>query len=478
MEKYSTLGAPAKASIWYTFCNVLQKGIAFIVVPIYTRLLTKAEYGLYSTFQSWRDIIIIFATLNLYCGVFTKAMVDLKDDRDSYTSSMQGLSTIISVLLFIAYCPFRNAVNSFIEMDFSTVCLMFAYYIFYPAFLFWSVRQRVEYKYVKMIIVTLLIAVLIPMISLLLLYYSDLREKAVIWGYLLVNIVIGFCFYVINFSKGKLFFSKCFWKRALIFNLPLIPHYLALIVLGQSDRIMIQKMVGDDEVAIYSLAYQVSMLMTIVISGIDNALVPWEYERFKNKDFSIVSSVCIKIAVAIGILVFFTVLVSPEIVLILGGEKYIDSIKVIPPVAVSVFFIFLYGLFCSIEFYYGSTQYVMIASSTAALLNICLNYFFIRLAGYIAAGYTTLFCYMYLACMHFFFAGKVKRKNGIKEKIYDARGILFLSFLFLTTLPISILLFAHSIVRYCLICVLVLITIFKRKRIVELTERIKSNAKD
>ena len=66
LNKYRSMPIGARAAAWYTICNLLQKGIMFIVVPIYTRMLTTAEYGTYTIFQSWKDIIIIFTTLNLY----------------------------------------------------------------------------------------------------------------------------------------------------------------------------------------------------------------------------------------------------------------------------------------------------------------------------------------------------------------------------------------------------------------------------
>ena len=66
IKKYNNMAVQAKASIWYTICNFFQKGISFVVVPIYVRLLSTSEYGDWSVFQSWRDILIIFASLNLY----------------------------------------------------------------------------------------------------------------------------------------------------------------------------------------------------------------------------------------------------------------------------------------------------------------------------------------------------------------------------------------------------------------------------
>ena len=478
-NKYNALGKPAKASFWYMFCNVVQKGIAFLVVPIYTRVLTLDEYGLYSTFQSWKEIILIFASLYLYAGVFTKAMVDLENDQKKpYTSSMQGLTTCLTLTLALIYFPLRSYINPFVEMDTITMGLLLLFCVFSPSINFWSVRQRVEYKYIKMILVTIGIALLVPAVSLILLYTTNLRTNAVIWGYLIVNIAVGLFFYIYNFIQGKAFFHKEYWPRALKYNIPLIPHYLSLIALGQSDKIMIQKLVGDAEVAIYSLAYQVSMLMIIVISAIDSALVPWEYENYKNKNYAKVASTCTKVVMVVGFLIVLATLISPELVYILGDKQYADAIWIIPAISISVAFIYIYGLFSTIEFYYSNTKFVMIASSSAAILNIILNYFCIKSFGYVAAAYTTLFCYFFLAVIHFIFSLVVKKKNGITEKIYDWRILSIIAVILVATIPGVLLLYKYMIARYIVLGSLVVLAIIFGRKIIRLFTNLKQKQEE
>jgi len=240
IDKYRNMPVQAKASIWYAVCNFFQKGISFIVVPVYIRLLTTAEYGEWNIFQSWRDILIVIASLNLYAGVYTKTLVDNKDDRDRYTSSMQGLGTLITIALFGIYVFTRGLVNPLIGLNTKYMLLLFLYFIVYPAFSFWGTRQRVEYKYKSMVIVTAIVSLMTPALSLALFYITDLRELALVLGFLIVQCAVGLVFYVYHFFKGKCFFNKGYWKYAVKFNVPLIPHYLSLIVLGQSDKIMIK----------------------------------------------------------------------------------------------------------------------------------------------------------------------------------------------------------------------------------------------
>lgn len=474
LQKYNGMSIALKASLWYTICNILQKGIALIVVPIYTRTLPKAEYGRYTVFQSWCNILIVFATLNLYCGVYTKAIVDHKDDRDRYTSCMQSLSSIITAVLFAVYLTNVESINSFLGMSTKTVCFMFLYFLFYPALTFWTVRQRVEYKYKEMVFVTLAVSILTPVLSLILLFATNLQAEAVIWGFLFTQSIFGAYFYVRQFVKGKSFYIKEYWKYALKFNIPLIPHYLSLIVLGQSDRIMIESYCGEEKAAIYSLAYQVAMIMNIFINAVNNTLVPWTYECLKERTLDTVRKICKSLCLLMGVFTVCAILVGPEIVLIMGSNEYMEAIWIIPSVAISVFFTFCYGLFSTVEFYYGATKYVMVASVVGAISNVILNAVYIPKYGYIAAGYTTLFCYFLFMIMHYLFMKKVCKKETNGENVYDI-GFMALSCILICLCGAGCLLLYNYLVARWIVIVLICAVLFAyRKKIILLLKNIKA----
>ena len=86
-----------------------------------------------------------------------------------------------------------------------------------------------------------------------------------------------------------------------------------------------------------------------------------------------------------------TMAFAPEVILIFAGKKYMDAIYVIPPIACSVYFIFVYSLYSTIEYYYQKTKSIALATTISAILNLLLNTVCIEKFGYYAAGYTTLF---------------------------------------------------------------------------------------
>lgn len=465
INKYRSMAVQAKASIWYTICNFFQKGISFIAVPIYVRLLTTDEYGDWSVFQSWRDILIIFASLNLFSGVYTKTLVDNKDDRDRYTSSMQGLGTIVSLGLFVIYFLTHDWCNRIIGLETPYMMLLFLYFIVYPAFSFWGTRQRVEYKYKPMVIVTIIISLLTPGVSILLLLKTDLRTNAVILGYLLVQSGIGLIFYVYHFWKGKCFYHKDYWVYASKFNIPLIPHYLSLIVLGQSDRIMIKHYCGESDAGIYSFAYQIASAINALILAINGSRVPWTYEQLRIKVYNKLKGITNTLVLMMAGMVLFVALISPEIIKIIGTADYQIAVYVIPVVTLGVYYTFVYDLYASIEFYFGATKYVMYASVTGALLNIVLNAIFIPKYGFIAAAYTTLVCYFIFMIVHYLFSKKVLRQQQIEDPIYDNKMVFFLSGL-LTLVGLGcMLVFPYTIIRVLLMVGLLMACVIKRKTI-------------
>ncbi|MDR9824870.1 hypothetical protein RCJ22_04525, partial [Vibrio sp. FNV 38] len=99
-----------KSSIWYTIANVSLRAVAVITTPIYTGMLTTADYGRANTFNSWIDIFNVFACL---CVVYSigRAKLDYRDRFDEYMSALQGLSSSFGLILLIFAFIFRETLS-------------------------------------------------------------------------------------------------------------------------------------------------------------------------------------------------------------------------------------------------------------------------------------------------------------------------------------------------------------------------------
>lgn len=471
--KYTAMSAPVKASLWFTICSVLQKGITLLSTPIFTRILTTEQYGVYSVYQSWYFILNIFVTLQLYLGVYNNGMTKYPEDREGFTSSMLGLSSTITIAMFGVYLIGRSIWDSIFELAPIYIYAMFLEFLFAPAFNFWSSSQRYDYKYKKLVVATLFMSISSPLLGVCAVFATEYKAEARVLSYVAIQIIMGIVFYIHIMRKGKRFFDLKYWKFGLAFNIPLIPHYLSTMILNQSDRIMINNMIGTGEAAIYSVAYQISMMMTIITTAINNSFVPYTYKELKDNRNENIKNNAQFLLVVVGIACLLVTAFGPEIIWIFASKSYYNAIWVIPPVAISVYFMFLYPLFANIEFYYEKTKFVAIASSLAAILNLILNYIFIPMYGYYAAGYTTLVSYIVYSCAHMFVYKNIVRTKLNDRSIYDLKFIFAFSIVMIIAMICMTITYKFTIVRYSVIGITMLLIIVNRNKIVQRWREIK-----
>lgn len=469
LEKYNNLSIQAKASIWFVICNILQRGISLITVPIFTRMMSTEEYGYYSNYISWFSIILVFSSLSLYYGVFNNAMMKYEKDRERYIASMQGLTFCLTGSLFIIYIIFKESINDLLGMPSSLVFLMFIELLVYPSMQFWSTHNRFDYKYKKIVIVTLVQYITNPILGILFVLNSDNKAVARILSIVIVELIFYGFITVLQYYKGKVFYVKEYWKYALLFNLPLLPHYLSGQVLSQSDRVMIKQYVGYSSVAMYSVAYNIGILMNIFLTAINGSYTPWFYQSIKKKKYLDIYKISSMISIMMSIIITVLMIFGPEIMFVVAPRQYESAVYVIPPVAASVFFTFLYNLFANVEFYFEKNKFVMYASLGAAVVNLILNYIFIPLFGYIAAAYTTLFCYILYAFTHYMFSEYTRRSNSIHEELFSLKILIFLSMVVLSAVLFISILYKYTLIRYIVVFLIIMICIIKKNIITDYT---------
>ncbi len=465
VKKYKNMPKMAKASLWFLICSFLQKGISFISTPIFTRLMTTEEYGKYSVFATWEGIISIFITLNLSYGVYSQGLVKYEEDRKKYSSSMQGLTITLITIWTIIYLIFHNFFNYLFGLNTIYMLLMIFIIWITAIFNFWSAEQRVDYNYKLLLIFTIFASIFNPLFSIILMKFMKDKVLARIMGITISYLLFYFWMLFAQLIKGKRIYEKIYWKHALKFNIPLIPHYLSQTILNSSDRIMINKYVNSSSAGIYSLAYSVSLIMTLVNNAIGQTLSPWIYKKIKYNLVDEISNVVLSSLLIVAIMNLILIAFAPEVIAIFAPKEYYEAIWIIPPVAMSVYFMFMYDIFAKFEFYFEKTKLISLATIVGAIINIVTNYIFINKYGYVAAGYTTLICYMIYAFFHYCAMKKICNEKYEGKNPYNTKIILIITVLFLMIGFAFLALYNHLILRYILISILAIICISLIKKI-------------
>lgn len=462
IKKFNEASPAVKASMVLLASNLILKGLSFISGPIFTRIMSTDQYGLVSNYNSWRDIFYVFLTLNLASGVFNNGMLEFREDRDRFQFSLVSITALLTGVFFVIFTLFKTQLTNMMEIPESLVIVMVLYYLATPAYQFWSGCQRYEYKYKALACITIASAVVSMILGIIVVLiapsdHSALGKISVTEG---INICIGIWFVIYTGYKAKFRVNLDYCKYALKFNIPLLPHYLSMYVLSSSDRIMITKMVSLSATAIYSVAYTVASVISILWQSIDASLSPWIYEKLDQGDEKRVKDATGKIMIVFADACLFCTLFAPEIMSVLAPEEYASGIYVIPPVTAGVFFTAMYSIYMRVELFYKQSGFATIATSIAALSNIALNYIFIQLFGAVAAGYTTMTCYALLALLHYV---NVKRKHY--DGAFDNKLFLMISIVIVIATAIVSMMYSWIVIRYIAILVIFAVAFIKRNNI-------------
>lgn len=474
-NKYLQLGEPVKASFWFLICGFLQKGISMLTTPIYTRIMTESEFGRNSVYTSWYNIFFIIASLELAAGVYTRGLVKNEEDADSFSSALLSLSTVCIGLFTVIYLIFSKLINDITGMSTYLMFMMIIEMWATIAYQFWSNRERVAFRYKKLVALMLTFTILRPVVGIIAVLLSDVRYQveAKVTATVIVNAVLFSGLYISMLKKGNRLFDKEYWKYALAFNLPLIPHYLSQIVLNQSDRIMIDKFCGTSAAGYYSVAYSLAMVMQIFNSAVSSTMNPWIYKSIKAGEYKKIGTVSYTILSAIAGLNFLMIALGPELLGIMAPDSYYAAVWVIPPVTASVYFMFLYNLFATFEYYFNKTKWVMMASVIGAVANIVLNTIFIPQFGFVAAGYTTLVCYVLYSICHYICMRRITVLCMDGYKVYDIKKILLIGFSLVAMSALMLMLYELSTIRYCILVVLLMVAVSFRKKFISVFSEMK-----
>lgn len=456
-----------KATIWYLICDFVTRGISFITMPIFTRMMTTGEIGSYSIMTSWISILSVVITLNLIQSVFL-AKYDYKDDYQGFISTVATLGLMSAAICYVVIFPFREQIAGFLGMEVYAVDIMAIHLMFCQMSGVLLAKYRANLEYKKSVALTLGTTIIVTISAILCTLNFRDALKGRIYGTYVPTIIINILLFIFLLYHRKSF-KKAYCKYALTICLPLIIHNLAGNIIHSSDRVMIGKLCSDEDAGLYGVAYTCAMFANMLRNSMNIAWNPWVFDKINENKVKEIKKASYIYLLAFFVLCIGIIVLAPEVLYILGGKPYQMAVYVVPPVVASYMFSMVYSLYAGIEQYYKKQKYFAFVATICAILNIVLNYIFIPIYGYIAAAYTTLASTALECLLHYLNV----RKMGM-TKIYNTKYNLGILFIMLCVSIISVALYRNAVIRYSLIGFGVLgvmvVCMIKRAKIKELVE--------
>ena len=463
LNKFKSMPESVKATLVFAIASFATSGINYLTTPIFTRLLTGAEYGTVAVYNSWYSIIRVFASMTLiFPGILNVGLYDHSENRWKYLSSMLGITSLCSILLGGVYALCPGLFQDLLGLPHGLMVLMLLSCFALPSTTMWTMKQRYEYRYKATFFVTVgsAVAAQAAAVAAVMLSSGNL-DQVRLWSAGIVNIAVGLVLFCYILKQGRAFVDIPLWKKTFLVALPLIPHYLGGELLSSMDKIMIDALVGKREAGIYALAAILSAIGILLWRALTVMFNPFVNAKLGSREFDRIRQTVKPLMVVVGVLCVIASLAAPEIIRVLATGEYMEGIYVVPPVAAGIFIHAMYDTFAAVSFFHKKSSRIMVATMTAAVVNLVGNYVFIRAFGYIAAGYTTLLSNLVLTAMHYRNARIIE-----KEEIYDPKFSLAAVALVTLGCLLCNLLYPFFLLRYGLIAALLVLLFTQRKRVI------------
>jgi O-antigen/teichoic acid export membrane protein len=457
-----------KASTYYLIGNIFNKGVAFLTVPVFTRILSTYDYGIVTTYNSWIAILSMIMGFALHTSI-RMAYVDYKGEIDDFMSVSTFFTIITSSVMTAVVVLVALMFGMSGQILMFSLCMIqgFATAIIQDYIYFLMMKYDYRLKTALMILPNL-VSIILSVFAITMIFETNKYMGRIIPTAIVTSLFAIWVIFLV-FHKSRMFWNKEYLKYGLLISAPLIIHGIALNLLSQLDRIMITLLADASQTGIYSLIYNFSMIATVITTSLEGVWVPWFLLKMKEKGQEKIINIIAKDYINLMTYAMVSLLLTaPEIVKLMADKSYWEGIIIIPPVVLANFVIFIYTLYVNIEHYYKRTVYITCNTLIAAAVNLILNFIFIPEYGYIAAAYTTLASYMVSFVLHSIYAKKLEK--NLYPISYFYRPLIHLMF----SCVLFYLLMDRGGVRWGIMLIYVTAMLFReRERIFQVFPSIK-----
>lgn len=382
----------------YVFANGLSAFIPLAALPIFTRLLSPEDFGLFALFS----VFVTFGRPLIALGAPTSIRRMFFEDKNNFGND---LATALTFPLFggIGGAFLLSFTGPLLEqtLNLPTTWLWAALFLcIIQTFVAILTSLFLVHHQTKAYATWQVISVFLTYVfglAFVIGFHMDWQGRA-LGQMVAVGLLIFPALYLL-FKKfgplGRPSFTCA--KPMLCYGMPLIPAVISQHVMTNIDRIILAGMVGLSATGLYAVAFQLASAITLVHAGFMAAWEPWLFQRLKNNK----KEDLIKATQAIYFYILGALFAAGGIVLILQplltllvSNRFAEAAVYIPWLAIALAVKGLYGALMVFVMYHKRTIILTYATFVFALLNIMLNIWFIHLNGAVGAAQATLTVYI------------------------------------------------------------------------------------
>ncbi|KZS39729.1 polysaccharide biosynthesis protein [Aquimarina aggregata] len=442
----SVLKGFLKDTVIYGFATVFPRIINFLLVKVHTDTLERNEYATNTDFYIWASLFAVLLTFGMETTFFRFYNKEINKNKLISTGFLSTLFiTIIFALTLFTFFDFFLKIFNFkdnpLRLKLFIGILVFDTLAMIPFAYLRAINKPFKYTIIKIINVLTIVSINLVFLK----YIPDYIEQGKILppivqitfddenlvNYIFIANIIGsiisFLLLIPYLSNFKLEFDFKLLRKMLLYSWPIVIAGIAYIINENLDKFLIKRLIGDEEMGIYSACYKLSIFMNLYIMAFRLGAEPFFFNQAKKKNAKEVYSKVMTYFVIIGAVMFLGIVVYIDFFKLFINSDYWEALAIVPIVLLANLFL---GIYHNISIWYkltDRTYFGMYFSIFGAFLTIVLNLVLIPKIGFMACAWITLFTYVAMTLISYFYGRKYFKipYNLFKIGMYLTTSILF-----------------------------------------------------
>lgn len=377
--------------IIYGGTNGIKSLVPFLMLPILTIHLSVEDFGILSLVEVCILFLVPLVSLNIASSINVEYFKLEKKELSKYITNVFLLSFISFIFISFLFFIFSNQIANILKTNNILI-------LWLPFFALLRVSTQVilgifqvsgEPK--KFALFSIFQTILDFGLSYLFVVFYTYGYIGRLEGIYIASFIFSLIAIYILY-KRELFsrFTFFYTKDILSFGVPLIPHAIGGTIMAMSDRFFISYLYENEYVGYYTASYQVSALMLLIGMSVNQAWVPLFFKMLKD---NIETTKIIKLIFIISLFFLFSMLfimlLRDFIFNVLVDEKFFIAKEYFYWLLIGFFFQSLYFLATNFLFYFKKTKLLASITFFGSIINIILNYIFIKYFGVVGVAYAT-----------------------------------------------------------------------------------------
>ncbi|HEX5041186.1 MAG TPA: oligosaccharide flippase family protein [Candidatus Limnocylindria bacterium] len=401
----------------YAIAVLFQRGIGFLLLPLYTRVLSPDEYGQLAVVFTISAGVSTLLSFGLETAVFRTFILlqDTPEKRPAFVNSVGLLAlTGPAVLAAITVLVFGDLLASWLSVSSLALGLGIATAaVTVSATALPFAILRAEERLRAYLHLTAIQVVLNTTLTVVLVVALGWGVVGWLLGSLIAITVTLVSGLLMLHHRWTLKVERSYLLATLAFGLPLLPHAAAHWGLSMSDRIVLGASVAPADIGLYQLAYQFAIPVSTLGIAMTRGTAPlYAHAARSEADRRDLAAVVVHHVLIIALLGMTVSILGPVVIDLLMPPEFAGAGEFVPWLVLGSVLLGLYFVPMNmISILAGNTRYVWIATVAAAGINITLNLLTVPRFGALAAAINTAVGYAVLL------AGVLIVERGMADRV-------------------------------------------------------------